>query len=413
MSPLLQAALLLAAVVVLVPLVDRWRLHPALALPLVSIGYGLAADATIGGMGWAVGAGVAHAVDPLGLPLLAGALIAVLLRRAGRGAMGRDGAVAATGFALGAGATTAAGLGFLAATASGPRALVAGLLAMTACHGLVIPSPDAVTVATILDASTTRVVALGLPVAVIMAAAGWFYVARLTRGGGDSGSTVVAPSRYALAMIAVPAALLLAQSVAQHPAAPIGQAGEHLNALARPVFLAAFAIAAAVALARWWNRRALADGAGVADAVAVAAPVILVAGLAGGFGRVLGETGMGELLAETAVDPRLGLLAPFIGAAIVKTLYGSSLTAVLTTAGLVEPLLPALGLDGADGRALATLAIGAGATAVCHVNDPLFWVVASLGRMRTARALLLIGGGSAAQALAALAALLLIGVVVL
>ena len=79
-----------------------------------------------------------------------------------------------------------------------------------------------------------------------------------------------------------------------------------------------------------------------------------------GFARVLDETGMAELWAERVLDPRMGLLAPFLAAAIVKTLQGNSLSAVLTASGMVEPMLPALGLDSASGRALAAAAAGAG-----------------------------------------------------
>ena len=100
-----------------------------------------------------------------------------------------------------------------------------------------------------------------------------------------------------------------------------------------------------------------------------------------GFARVLDETGMAEAFGEQVLDPRLGLLAPFLAAATVKTMQGNSLSAVLTASGMVEPMLPALGLDSAHlGCALAAASVGAGSIAVCHVNDPLFWIAATHGR---------------------------------
>ena len=135
------------------------------------------------------------------------------------------------------------------------------------------------------------------------------------------------------------------------------------------------------------------------------APLLLAVGAAGGLARVFDETGMAELLAEYAVDPRLGMLAPFLAAAIVKTMQGNSLSAVLTASGMVEPMLPALGLDSATGRALAAAAVGAGSIAICHVNDPFFWIAAAMARLSPGRALYVISLGSVVMAVGALVVL--------
>jgi GntP family gluconate:H+ symporter len=139
--------------------------------------------------------------------------------------------------------------------------------------------------------------------------------------------------------------------------------------------------------------------------------LLLAVGAAGGFARVLDETGMAELLAEKMLDPRLGLLAPFLAAATVKTMQGNSLTAVLTASGMVEPMLPALGLDSATGRALAAAAVGAGSIAICHVNDPFFWIAAHMGGLTLAQALRAISLGSLAVGVAALGLIAALGVV--
>jgi GntP family gluconate:H+ symporter len=132
------------------------------------------------------------------------------------------------------------------------------------------------------------------------------------------------------------------------------------------------------------------------------APLLLAVGAAGGLSRVFDETGMAELLAESVLSPRYGLLVPFLAAAIVKTLQGNSLTAVLTASGMVEPMLPALGLDSANGRAIAAAAAGAGSIAICHLNDPFFWIAAHMGGLSPAKALRAISLGSLLVALVAL-----------
>jgi gluconate:H+ symporter, GntP family len=75
---------------------------------------------------------------------------------------------------------------------------------------------------------------------------------------------------------------------------------------------------------------------------------------------------------------RLNLLLPFLVAAGLKTAQGSSTVAIVTTASLVAPLLTVLGLTSPTELALTTLAIGAGAMTVSHVNDSYFWVVTQL-----------------------------------
>jgi GntP family gluconate:H+ symporter len=111
---------------------------------------------------------------------------------------------------------------------------------------------------------------------------------------------------------------------------------------------------------------------------------------------------MAELLAEYAIHPRYGILTPFLAAAIVKTMQGNSLTAILTASGMVEPMLPALGLDSASGRALAAAAVGAGSIAICHVNDPFFWIAAHMTKLPPLDALRAITLGSVAVSLTAL-----------
>ena len=72
---------------------------------------------------------------------------------------------------------------------------------------------------------------------------------------------------------------------------------------------------------------------------------------------------------------------PFLMAAILKCAQGSSTVAITTTAGIVAPMLPALGLNTPILGALTVIAIGAGAMTVSHANDSYFWVVTNFGEM--------------------------------
>ena len=104
--------------------------------------------------------------------------------------------------------------------------------------------------------------------------------------------------------------------------------------------------------------------------------VILVITAAGGmFGLIIKETGVAGELGALLGDANIGLLVPFIIAAILKTAQGSSTIAIITTAAIIEPMLEHFGLDTASGRLLATLSMGAGSMIASHANDSYFWVV--------------------------------------
>jgi len=249
----------------------------------------------------------------------------------------------------------------------------------------------------VLKADIRTMAGIALPVAIVAAAIGWGLFARDARQPGS-----LSPGWLA---IAVPIALLVMQSIAQMPSEPLGKGGarEFWTGISRPLMLAVLAIALAVLLSRRWQPGVLADTSW--------APLLLTVGAAGGLARVLDETGMAELLAEYMLDPRLGLLAPFLAAATMKTMQGNSLSAVLTASGMIEPMLPALGLDSAHGRALAAASVGAGSIAICHVNDPFFWIAAHIGGLTPVQALRTIALGSLAVGVAALGLLAALRVV--
>jgi GntP family gluconate:H+ symporter len=230
-----------------------------------------------------------------------------------------------------------------------------------------------------------------LPTAALTALVGWFFAISCMRRDAEHGHL----STTWLA-VAVPLALLIVQAIAQMPTEPLGKGGgrEFYTGISHPLFLLVLALALALLLSGRWQPSNLADTSW--------APLLLTVGAAGGFARVLDETGMAELLAEDVLDPRLGLVVPFLAAAIVKTMQGNSLSAVLTAAGMVEPMLPALGLDSVAGRALSAAAVGAGSIAICHVNDPFFWIAAHMAKLSPAQALGTISLGSLVIAVTAL-----------
>ncbi len=97
----------------------------------------------------------------------------------------------------------------------------------------------------------------------------------------------------------------------------------------------------------------------------------------------------------------------------MKAVQGSSLVAAITAAGMVQPLLAAIGLDTETGRALAVIAIGAGSMSLSHLNDTFFWVVAGSLGLSPLRGVGLLTVGTLLQGAAAIAALTALGAVIL
>ena len=79
---------------------------------------------------------------------------------------------------------------------------------------------------------------------------------------------------------------------------------------------------------------------------------------------------------------------------------------------MVQPLLLPLGLADANGKALAALAVGAGAMTVSHVNDEYFWLVADRARLTPLRGFATFSAGTLLQGLLAAAALSILAVLI-
>lgn len=143
-----------------------------------------------------------------------------------------------------------------------------------------------------------------------------------------------------------------------------------------------------------------------------AGPILCITAAGGALGHVIVASGVAERLAQSAQTfSGLGLCFPFLLAALLKTAQGSSTVALVTTAGMVQSLLPALGLDSPQLRCLTVLAIGAGAMTVTHANDSYFWVIARLGGLSTEQAARTVTLASLLEGLATLATVLLLSLV--
>lgn len=100
--------------------------------------------------------------------------------------------------------------------------------------------------------------------------------------------------------------------------------------------------------------------------------LLLVLGVSGSLKQVLIDGGVGDYVATlfegSSISP---LVLAWLIAALLRLAQGSATVAALTTAGMVIPLIEGSGAN----LALVTLATGAGSIIASHVNDTGFWIV--------------------------------------
>jgi GntP family gluconate:H+ symporter len=129
------------------------------------------------------------------------------------------------------------------------------------------------------------------------------------------------------------------------------------------------------------DKNMLSSSGWAGNALKDAAIIILITGAGGAFGKVLQNSALSEVIGDHMMGSHMGIFAPFLLAAALKTAQGSSTVAIITTASLMAPLLGPLGFDTGISKAFAVLAIGAGSAVVSHANDSFFWVVTQMSGM--------------------------------
>lgn len=149
---------------------------------------------------------------------------------------------------------------------------------------------------------------------------------------------------------------------------------EVIRTLGLPEVALAIGTLLAITCRRRWTRDDL--QALLRRAVERAGDILLIIGAGGAFGAIIARTDLTTHLAAGGFVEHMGILFPFLLAALLKTAQGSSSVAIITAATMVEPTLATLGLADDTGRILAVLALGAGSMVVSHANDSYFWVIA-------------------------------------
>lgn len=175
-------------------------------------------------------------------------------------------------------------------------------------------------------------------------------------------------------LIVVPIVLIVLGTLSHSLLAQDSLPGKIMTVIGTPpiALLIALGLAAwLLGIRRGWSKDKLEDLTG--RAIPGSASVILVAGAGGAFGKVLVESGVGKALALALETLHLPLIpAAFILSLALRASQGSATVAILTTSGLLTQAVT--GIDDMH-RVLVTLAVCFGGLGLSHVNDAGFWVV--------------------------------------
>ncbi|NDZ79185.1 GntP family permease [Streptomyces sp. SID10853] len=277
--------------------------------------------------------------------------------------------------------------------------LLAGL-SMT--HAFLPPHPGPVAAAALFHVSLGWIIVIGAACGIPAVLAAWVYAAwigkrlfvavpqDMVEAADEAKAAVIAEQRAqgvkpqekpvplgtVLAIIGTPLILILLatfSSIALDPStlrSVLEFFGHPFVALTIALFLSYYLLG----IRRGWSRKSL-------EAVSTASlkpvgNILLVVGAGGIFGAVLSGSGIADALAKTFNDVGLPvILLAYLISLVLRVAQGSATVAIVTTAGIVLPLVDGQHLSQPH-LALIIMAISAGSIFASHVNDGGFWMVA-------------------------------------
>ena len=273
--------------------------------------------------------------------------------------------------------------------------IIAVSLGAMASHSLVPPTPGPIATAGILGADLGRVIFYGGIVSLLTLIPLQIFVQKWVSKiplrpqpivEEDALAKKQRPKFFsALLPVLVPLILIILASIANYPTQPFGNSElvQVIQFIGTPVIALLIGAILSFTLPKKFDRKLLSSSGWIGEAILLAAPVILITGAGAVFGKMLQNSGVGELVTSSMSDANWGIFLPFLIAFALKTAQGSTTVAMITTASIIAPILGPLGLDSETMKVFTTVAIGAGALAISHANDSGFWVVTQLSGMST------------------------------
>jgi len=420
----------IVSIVVMVIAMSRWKVHPFIAIMLVSLILGLVAGlplvdktvdgAKVPGVVTVIGQGFSGIFTGIGIVIILGALIGAILEETGAALKLADMVIRLVGRKH---PVTAMGImgwvvsipvfcdsGFVvlnpvrkALVKRTGESSVAMTVALSAglylAHVFIPPTPGPLASAAALGLSDSiaLVMGMGLVCSILpMVAALMFarYIGKKVKADDEADLNASAQSYEelvasyghlpggwsALAPILVPVILMAASSIISY-AGLHGKWVDVIGFISTPVMALSVGAALAVLTLRSSGKSGELNRI-VEQSLKTVGPILFITAAGGALGKVVAASDIVPYITGKAdVLRSLGIFFPFLLAAMLKTSMGSSTVAIITTAGIVSPLMAALGFTSPSQAALVCMAISAGSMTVSHANDSYFWVVTNFGGM--------------------------------
>ncbi|HPN92120.1 MAG TPA: GntP family permease [Rectinema sp.] len=410
-SGIVALILLLLAVIAIVVLTGKYRINAFLVLIGVSFVFGLliglpALDVVVG-----IKNGFGGTLTSIGIVIVAGTILGTILEKTGAAlsmtrailnmvgkshaplAMNIAGYIVSIPVFCDSGYVILNPLNKALAKESGISMTVMAVALSTglyATHTMVPPTPGPIAAAGTLGADLGKVILLGLIAAIPASLSGLLWATKLAKRyeiepeiQGTYSEIVkkfgkLPNTLLSFLPIVLPIVLILLKSVAEFPSKPFGNGDFRvfLSFIGDPVTALILGVLCSLLLVHKGElKKAISDWMG--EGIKESAIILVITAAGGSLGAIIKASPITDFIKTNMASMHLGILLPFIISAALKTAQGSSTVAIVTTAGIMAPLLQTLGLD----PALTTIAIGAGSMVVSHANDSYFWVVSQFSGM--------------------------------
>lgn len=404
------------AVVTMVVSISKFHQHPFLVLIVVAVVVGLVCGISTEEVIGTVKTGFGNILANIGIVILAGTIIGTILEKTGAALtmansilklVGKKNSVLTmgiTGYVTGIPVFCDSGFVILSpisrALASQSKvslAVMATALSggLYATHCLVPPTPGPIAMAGTLEADLGLTILVGLLVSIPATISAIIYAKKVASKidiRANPEYTVdqliekygkLPKTLHSFSPILLPIVLIALKSVGDFPSAPLGTGilKNVITFVGNPVIALILGVFLAMTLVPREEKGHTLEW--VKEGVTNSAGILAITGAGGSFGAILQKLPIAEALSGSLLGLGVGVLLPFVIAALLKTAMGASTVAMITTSAMMAPMMGALGFTSPIARVLVIMAISAGSMTVSHANDSFFWVVSQFSDMDT------------------------------
>lgn len=444
MSNILLFTIIFITIIGTIYLISKLNVHPFLALIIASYFLGLATRMPIGELTTTISQGFGGILTNIGIVIVAGTIIGTILEKTGAALtmansvlklVGKKRApltMSLTGYITSIPVFCDSGFVILSpinraladksktSLAVMATALSSGLYAT---HCLVPPTPGPIAMAGTLNANLGLVIIVGLLTSIPVMIAGNLYATKVACKydipANPETTVEELVAKYgqlpgvvrSFAPIVAPIILIALKSIADFPSAPLGKGifAQTIQFIGNPVTALLLGVFLALTLIPKEEKNNTLDW--ISKGIVNCASILVITGAGGSLGAVLKTLPLADALQGSLLQWNIGLLLPFIIAALLKTAIGASTVAMILTSAMMAPLMAQMGMTSEMAKVLVLLAIGAGSMTVSHANDSYFWVVSQFSDMDTSTAYKCQTGVTLVQGLVAIAFIMILGVI--